>query len=222
MLAASFLAGCRAPAATLSPAVPTATVTAVAATLTRLQTATPAMEIPQGLLPPALTAALLDGLYARAAAMLQRATGGAGFCDVTIEVHPFVPTSQPGTTLFVSLGLRADGAVYTYEWRDSTDEMVSRGQTHTIVSLGVGSPPGPCDPLPWHGDAADLPALVRYGYQHVHESFPANTESYYALSSSSLKTDCLWIASFRANVNGKVESVGNFFMGGSDFIIQVP
>jgi hypothetical protein len=219
-LVALLVAACGTPAATPSPVAATAVPTALAATATPVPTPTPAIAIPPGLLPPALTPDLLDGLYQRAAEMARPVLPGASFLDVTVEVYPFGSTSRPGTTVFVALGFRADNAVYTYEWRDDTDDLVSRGQTHTI--FGTGSQAGACDPLPWYGELADLPALVRYGYQQVHDSFPADAGSFYVLSASSLSTDCLWVASFRRTVNGQVGSVGSYMMASPGFIVEVP
>jgi hypothetical protein len=231
ILVISFLVGCgestptavsEAPAATSEPEQPVATPTPEPPTITPIPkppTETPTAEpppptptstilTPDGLLPSTITPVLFESLYQQAISKASQDIPDAIFDNITVVVDPFGSPSSPDPTI-IECNFRKEGAIYSYEWDNETNELVFEGKTAFIISSSDSSPKS-CNILPWQREVG-WEELVRYGYFRVHDSFPSDANSRYILIADFVT--CSWYANFiRFDSEGGGENLGTFFL----------
>lgn len=166
---------------------------------------TPAIPIPDGLLPSTLTPAFFDSLYQKAISKASSDIPTATLAEILVKVYPFGSESWPGITIF--LRFKMGGDLYSYQWDNETNDLAYQGKTHYFV---IGSGEGTCSILSWQRKSG-WEELVRFGYFTIHKSFPIDVKSHYLLDAMAWERECSWQAYFWHDT----EHLGNFVLNES-------
>ncbi len=166
---------------------------------------TPAIPIPDGLLPSPLTPAFFDSLYQQAISQASSDLPTATFAEILVKVYPFGSESWPGITIFFRFMMGGD--LYSYQWDNETNDLTYQGKTHYFA---IGSGEGTCSIMPWHRKPG-WEELVRFGYFTIHKNFPIDMKSHYLLNAKAWEKECRWQAYFWHDT----EHLGNFVLNES-------